>query len=67
MHPHLSALVAAEHRHDLLRAAEHHRLVQAARGCGTAPVTWPLRYRLHLPLIGLLRPVRPPGRTSDHG
>jgi hypothetical protein len=32
MHPHLSALAADEHRRDLMRAAEHHRLVSTARG-----------------------------------
>jgi hypothetical protein len=32
MHPHLSALAADEHRRDLTRATEHHRLASAARG-----------------------------------
>ena len=58
MHPHLSALVAEEHRHDLLREAEQHRMVATARTPGPLrpPRSW--MPSLLLPALVLLRRVR---------
>jgi hypothetical protein len=56
MHPHLSAFVADEHRRDLMRAAEHHRLLSTARaGRPSHSRNWTCSVRL--PALDLLRRV----------
>ena len=57
MHPHLSALAADEHRRDLLRAAEHHRLVRTARDARRPHPSRNWRIRLRLPTLARLRRV----------
>ena len=55
MHPHLSALVADEHRRDLLLAAEHHRLLSTARAGRPAGRPNSRQPALRLPALDLLR------------
>ena len=57
MHPHLSAFVADEHRRDLMRAAEHHRLLSIARAGRRPRASLPRTFSLRLPALHLLRRV----------
>ena len=58
MHPHLSALIADEHRRDLQRAAAHHRLVAGARAPEAPRPSWSRRASLRLPALVLHRRAR---------
>jgi hypothetical protein len=60
MHPYMSAELAAEHRRDLLLAADRHRLVAAA-----APPA-ALRRRLGGRLVSIGVRIAGPSRTTRH-
>jgi hypothetical protein len=58
MNPHLSALAADEHRRDLMRAAERHRLVRTARNARRSRPSLGRLSALRLPALVSLRRVR---------